>query len=216
MKEVSILYNGKYITKGNNDTKIFLHVDENSNIIHLVEGTTDNFKRRIEFKKRAKDNNKYITFSNYLTPTIVFSGDLIITEDNFVIGNISLQVLKENSTNIIEAYYLRLNLTDYYLDYIITANIRRFSIESNPIEPITLPYIEIFLFNILNKINNTRSIKNKTLIPYPISISKIFQEEQIILNIVKNLIDKYPELNIFLEQLATFKRKRTISYWLQK
>lgn len=212
MKEVSILYNGKYLIKDNGDIKIFLHADEYLTIIHLVEETKNSFKRRLEFKKRVNDNNKYIAFSFYLTPVLVLSGDIVITEDNFIIGNISFQILRENSTSIIEGYYLRLNLNDYYLEHIITDNIRIFPIESSATTPLTITNIDVFLFNIINKINNIQSIKNKEPILCSFRISKIFQEEQIILNIIKDLINIYPELNIFLEQFAGFNRKRTILY----
>lgn len=49
MKEENILYNGESLLIKNTSTKIFLHTDSSMSLIDLVEGTTVDFRRRIEF-----------------------------------------------------------------------------------------------------------------------------------------------------------------------
>lgn len=198
MKEVSILYNGNFLTRKDYNNQIFLHADEFLTIIHLVEGKGNNFKKRIEFKKRANDRNKYLTYSQQITPNIAFSGELVISEDNIITGNISYQILKPNTTHIIEGYYITISQCNYFIEHIITNQIKRESTEERLITPLSTFNIESFLFNILNKINNSHSIKNKILIPISFYINKILTEEQSILDYIKTLINKYPELKAFL------------------
>lgn len=208
MKEESILYNGQYLLIKDTGTKIFLHVDSSLILIDLVESDSNNFRRRIEFKKKNNNSNKYITFSYYITPTIVFSGYLEVSPNNIITGNISFQFLKENSTKILEAYYLTLYSNSYYIEYIITENIQKSFLESKIIETVTLENAEVFLFNIINSINNTRCIKNQILIPYHISINQILREEKRILNLISSLLTSYPKLQEFLDNYLPFERKR--------
>lgn len=203
MKEVSILVNGNYIIKENNNNKIFLHADETGFMIHLVEGINNNFRKRIEIKKRDNDNNKYIFFCYYLNPCVVYSGHVTITEDNLVVGDIS-------GTHIIEGYYLTLNTTGYSLEHIITKNIDRRPLYTNKSHAITTTNIDAFLFDIINRINNRRSIKNKMVIPFSITFSHVLNEEKHILEYIESLLETYPELSNFLANYHNkFNRKRT-------
>lgn len=212
MKEENILYNGENLLIKNTGTKIFLHTDSSMSLIDLVEGTTVDFRRRIEFKKKNNNPNKYVTFSYYITSTIVFSGYLEISPSNTIIGDISFQFLKENSTKILEAYYLRLYSNGYYIEYIITENIQKSFLESKRIETVTIETIEVFLFNIINGINNKRCIKSQRLIPYHISINQIFGEEKRILKLITDLTTTYPKLQEFIDEYIPFERKRKQNY----
>ncbi len=209
--EANILYNGKCINEKKHDTSIFLHEDNIITIIHLVEYQNSVFKRRIEFKKRTNDKNRYITYSYHVAPNIVFSGELVISEEDIITGNISYQILKPNSTSITEGYYLTIKYSSYHIEHILTYQIQRNRIDEKILSPLSTSIIESFLFNILNGINNLHSIKNKPLFPPTPSITAIFKEEQNILGLIKDLIKEYPELEDFLYHYRpVFKRKRTL------
>lgn len=213
MKEVSILYNGEFLSIKENDTKIFLHTDNVLTLIHLVEGQEKNFKRRLEFKKKVNDSNRYMSFSYNLNSKTYFSGSLTISSNNEITGTISYQILIPNSTHINEGYYLTINSGSYYLEHIITANIEKACLEEKQISTLSIASIEAFLFNLLNRINNLHSINNKPLI-FPPYISHILNEENNIINIIESLIEKYPELEDFLKRYQqAYTRKRTFSSW---
>lgn len=216
MKEVDILYNGDFLQIAGTDTKIFLHADKFMYLIHLVEGNSNNFKRRIEFKKRVNDSNKYLTFSYFTTPTICISGELIISDKNEINGDIRFQILKENSTSIIEGYYLTIKSDSYYLEYIKTTGLDITYLEDKSIIPLTTANIEIFLYSLLSKINNNRSVRNQVLIPNYIKINKLLQEEKNILDLIYTLTSKYPNLHNFLthyEENFSRKRKLSLDLW---
>lgn len=209
MKEVSILVNGNYIIKKNNNNKIFLHADETGFMIHLVEGINNNFRKRIEIKKKDNDNNKYIFFCYYLNPCVVYSGHVTITEDNLVVGDISFQILESGKTNIVEGYYLTLSTTGYSLEHIVTRSIDRRLLYTNRSHAITISNIDTFLFDIINQINNRRSIKNEMVIPFSITFSHVLNEERHILEYIESLLETYPELGNFLANYHNkFNRKR--------
>lgn len=210
MKEVSILVNGNYIIKENNNNKIFLHANETGFMIHLVEGINNNFRKRIEIKKKDNDNNKYIFFCYYLNPCVVYSGHVTITEDNLVVGDISFQILEQGKTHIIEGYYLTLSLKEYSLEHIVTRNIDRRPLYTNRGFTITTSNVDAFLFDIINQINNRRSIKNEMVIPFSITFSHVLNEERHILEYIESLLETYPELGNFLANYHNkFNRKRT-------
>lgn len=210
MKEISILVNGKYIIKADKDYKIFLYADETSFMIHLIEETNDTFKKRIEIKKAANDDNKYISFCYHLNSYFVYSGYITISENNLIIGDINFQILEQGKTSIIEGYYLTISFTDYYLEHIITKNINRELLYTNKNSTITIFNMDAFLFNIINLINNRQSTKNEVLIPQIPSFSHILSEEKNILEYIKSL-EAHPELEDFLKKYYNkYNRKRTI------
>lgn len=208
MKEESILFNGQYLLIKDTSTKIFLHTDNTSALMHLVEGESNNFKRRLEFKKRKNNSCKYITFSYFIIPSIAFSGELKISPEEIITGNISFQFLRDNSTKLLESYYITFGFNSYYIEHIITENIPKREIKNKQIKTPTLENIEILLFNIINEINNTRCIKNKKLIPYHISFNQILREEKRILNLISSLVTAYPQMQEFLNEYTPLERKR--------
>ncbi len=215
MKEENIIYNGQYLLIEENNTKIFLHADSSLTLIHLVEASENFFKRRVEFKKKINDTSKYLTFSYDLKDNIVFSGYLTISDTSEIAGTISYQIMRPNTTRIIDGYYITITSSTYYLEHIVTLNKQECYTGKEDISVITLSNIEAFLFNILNQINNNHSIRNKTLIPYPPSINKIMGEEKSIIDLIKSITDTYPELNTFLKEYQ-FSRKRIRTNWHSK
>lgn len=207
MKNKSIFLNGKKIIEETSNIKLFLLEYETYSLIHLIKGQGNDFRKRIEFKKRNNDT-KEISFSYLLPNWIAFSGELTIFNTNEITGNISFQFLKINDTKIIEGYYLNLNNGKCTITNIITKDIKNQQIEIKNIPQIYLNNIDIFLFNIILQINNNHSINNKRLIT-PISISKIIGEEQSILKEVQPLTSEYPELSSFITNYEkTYSRKR--------
>lgn len=214
MKKVKILHDGEFLFIKENDTKIFLQADNILALIHLVEEQKKNFKRRIEFKRRIDDNYRHISFSYYLDSNTIFSGELTISSNSEITGLVSYHILRPNSTRIKEEYHLTIDSDSYYLEHITTPNIEKTCIEKKKITALAITEIDVFLFNILNKINNIQCIKNKYHISYPPSISHILNEENNIISIIESLVERYPELEAFLKRYQQiYTRKRTFPSW---
>ncbi len=203
--EANILYNGKYINEKRHNTSVFLHEDNFSTIIHLVEYQNNLFKRMIKFKKYPSSEKKHLTFSIYLTPTIVFSGEILIDENNNILsGNLSYQFLKVNGTTIIETFYINFD-NERKLELLYLNNQTR---ENALLLRKKYPKntdIDVLLFNMINYINNKRCIKKVSLIPLIFSISQILMLEREILEYLEK--NKFPETETFINN---FYRNRSL------
>lgn len=207
--EANILYNGKYINEKKHSTSIFLHNDNIITIIHLVEYQNSQFKRMIEFKKYPNSENKYLSFSIHLTSTIVFSGEILLDKNsNILSGNLSYQFLKENGTTIIETFYINFD-NERKLELLYLNNKTRESsllLKENYSKNTD---IDVLLFNMINYINNRRSIKRESLIPLIFSISQVLMIEREIIEYLEK--SKFPETETFInnyEKILSLKRNR--------
>lgn len=207
--EANILYNGKYLNEKKHNTSIFLHEDNIITIIHLVEYQNSLFKRMIEFKKYPNSENKYLSFSIHLTSTIVFSGEILLDKNsNILSSNLSYQFLKVNGTTIIETFYINFD-NARKLELLYLNNKTRESsllLKENYSKNTD---IDVLLFNMINYINNMRSIRKQSLIPLIFSISQILVIEREIIDFIGKR--NYPETETFInnyERIPSLKRNR--------
>lgn len=196
--EFNTILNNLYLCKNTNKSKLFLHSSEFLNIIHFVEYHENICTRRIEFKKKVNDDNKYLYFSLFITDNIAFSGDLKISS-NCIIGSFEITKL-EHKTHIIEGFYINFNSNAYTLEHLETSNISKKIIDKEPIM-LNLSNINNFLQIILSKINNYCLYQNQE--PYCLSInfSKILEFEQKILLDLENI--ENPDISNFIKNYET-------------
>ena len=210
MKNINILYKGRYLKSANSESSLFLQIDNSLALIHFVEHQNGAFKRRLEFKKYySESNTKNVFFSIYITPTLVFSGNIILTNDSKLIsGGISYHFLYNNSTRIEETYHITLNERYYFLEYQKPCHSKsELLISQNVPQEIDL---YIILYNILIYINNERTLQNKDLIPPGFNIFHILANEQKLLAHLEELVPEYPEIREFFKayQSTSASRKR--------
>jgi len=209
MKEVNLYLNNDCLNKGPFNTTIFLNYVRDLILIHLVEYEDNNFKRRIEFKKYKYNNYKYLSFSILTLPNFSFSGNITFLPNNEILtGTIEFQILKSNSTRIIETYYLKIDETKYELTHFLNQNITENTILQESRPDLSLSNIDIFLFNIITIINNLCSASNKANIPTNLNLNSILNEEQQIINMLKEKEIYFPKLSDYLNEYQ-LTRKRT-------
>lgn len=206
MKNSRIILNNKIIQNGENDSTIFLQQIDNIIRIHFVEYQNQEFKKRIEFIKRKNLPGTVITFSINIEPDFVFSGRIGITERKEILeGEIEILSLKPRSTSICETYSIKLNQGFYFLEHIKNPQ-RKKHLALHGAYP--QENIDIFLFEMIGKINNRRTLKRKVNIPTTINLRQVWIIEQEILR----QLEKYenPEAKEFIREYIGLKERRRI------
>lgn len=160
--------------------------DSEISLIHMVEYDNNVFQKSVEFRHYQNQLESCFRFATIIAPNIFLNGEFIFLGDKVIKGLFQIEILQMNSTSILDTFTISLQDNVYFIEHLINHTRTSYILASGKFDIASIWDLDIFLFNIINIINNHQSTSRKTLIPPILYISPLIKEETNALQCLKN------------------------------